>query len=246
MSIKAHDDAPHNTSNENAASEQQPKLDGPRVNGHDALDTLGAALRLAERGYHCVPLPPRKQNAVIDDWPELRIKPSEIERYFKRGDNLGLLMGTEIEPGVFLIAFDTDVDDQELIDRVRCAIGSGFPEKFGSKGGTCIGRTASSIKGVKLRRKNPLTGKPETLIEVLGKGSQTVVPPSIHPKTGQPYRWLTTPLDEIEPGDLPEITAEVLDEIRLAVEKPQSPLFAINEMRYCGKDEGGDVHNSVL
>ncbi len=42
-----------------------------------------------------------------------------------------------------------------------------------------------------------------------GKGTQSVFPPSIHPKTEKPYRWLAPP-DSIEPA---EITDEVLARI---------------------------------
>lgn len=49
-----------------------------------------------------------------------------------------------------------------------------------------------------------------TLIEVLGSGRQFVAPPSIHPETGEPYRWLT-PLPD-NPEDIYEI--KDLNELR--------------------------------
>ncbi|MGV6473488.1 bifunctional DNA primase/polymerase [Azotobacter vinelandii] len=44
-----------------------------------------------------------------------------------------------------------------------------------------------------------------TVFELRGAGGQDVLPPSIHPDTGQPYRWITRPGRE-----LPELPAELL------------------------------------
>ena len=47
------------------------------------------------------------------------------------------------------------------------------------------------------------------LVELLLHGTQSVVPPTIHPDTGQPYRWLTPDTLEDTPlGDLPELPAD--------------------------------------
>lgn len=48
------------------------------------------------------------------------------------------------------------------------------------------------------------TSTKQTLLEVLGPGKQTVLPPSIHPDTGQPYAWCDdyVPLDMAIPAPL--------------------------------------------
>ena len=47
------------------------------------------------------------------------------------------------------------------------------------------------------------------LVELLLHGTQSVVPPTIHPDTGQPYHWLTPDTLEDTPlSDLPELPAD--------------------------------------
>jgi hypothetical protein len=46
-----------------------------------------------------------------------------------------------------------------------------------------------------------------TLVEILALGTQTVIPDTIHPDTGKPYRWVHASLEEVRhPRDLPVIT----------------------------------------
>lgn len=48
-------------------------------------------------------------------------------------------------------------------------------------------------------------------IDLLGTGRQVVIPPSIHPKTGKPYRWLTEfPWDELNLGVGPTIEMQAV------------------------------------
>jgi hypothetical protein len=61
---------------------------------------------------------------------------------------------------------------------------------------------------------------PEWTIEVLSTGKQLVAPPSIHPDTGAPYRWVT-PLDTA----LPRMPANILSAIK---EEPSEPVRVVN------------------
>ena len=71
-------------------------------------------------------------------------------------------------------------------------------------GPACAGTTRTSAStGEDGRRSWP------PLVELLLHGTQSVVPPTIHPDTGQPYRWLTPDTLEDTPlGDLPELPAD--------------------------------------
>jgi len=52
------------------------------------------------------------------------------------------------------------------------------------------------------------------VIEVIGPGRQTVLPPSIHPDTQQPYRWLTPDtLEDVQPQDLPALPEDIAEQI---------------------------------
>lgn len=47
-----------------------------------------------------------------------------------------------------------------------------------------------------------------------GTGQQQVVPPSVHPDTGQPYEWLGPPVDEDHLDELPEAPLDFIRSIR--------------------------------
>lgn len=63
------------------------------------------------------------------------------------------------------------------------------------------------------------------LVEILGPGNQTVIPPTWHPSTGQPYRWTTEQSLENAPvTDLPVIPPDIAERIAVVLgpwlEKP--------------------------
>jgi hypothetical protein len=54
-------------------------------------------------------------------------------------------------------------------------------------------------------------------IDVLLSGKMTVVPPSLHPDTAQPYQWGGESLLDVDPNDLPILTKRKLDLLRNVV-----------------------------
>lgn len=213
------------------------------------LSVYDTAQRLAQRGYHVIALHPNTKVPVApkDDgkaWLRYRLSPDDVPDHFKATSNLGILTGTEVAPGVFLIAIDVDQEDEVLIERVRLAIGGDPPAKRGSKGLTFFGRGTAAIKKKLFKRKDA-AGKSQNCIEVLAAGQQTVLPPSIHDKTLKPYFWVTErTLLDYGPEDLPLIDEVVLSEIEAAVKKPDSNLFLLNDMVPSTKDEAGTIHDS--
>jgi hypothetical protein len=55
------------------------------------------------------------------------------------------------------------------------------------------------------------------LVDVLISGKQTVLPPSIHPDTGNPYLWIGKPLLEWETAELPRISADDINLLKAIV-----------------------------
>ena len=56
------------------------------------------------------------------------------------------------------------------------------------------------------------------VVEIIGPGRQTVLPPTIHPDTGEPYRWLTPDtLEDLRPQDLPLLPGNIADQITAAL-----------------------------
>ena len=103
-----------------------------------------------------------------------------------------------------LVAIDVDVEDEAQNALVRSVIRRTLPR-------TDFVRIGRPPKLLLLYRGNVRSTKPHGLgIEVFGSSGQTVLF-SIHPKTGQPYRWPgSSPLDA-SPADLPRVTAEQVD-----------------------------------
>lgn len=220
------------------------------ANESDQLDLTSShstAWHLTKLGYQVLPIVHGSKACTLRNWTELRIPLSGIDTHFApAADNgVGVLLGTEVLPGIFIVAIDIDIDDPNLISRVLAAIGGAAPAKRGSKGITFFVRTEGPMKARRLRRKDPVTGSHINALEILATGEQTVIPPSLHPK-GMYYEWIGEPLTSFPPNTLPFLDQYAIAEIELAVKKPDSALFFINTMLWAGPGGGGDIHNSVL
>jgi AAA domain/Bifunctional DNA primase/polymerase, N-terminal len=92
------------------------------------------------------------------------------------GANIGALMGGAV------VGLDYDHDDAALI------ISELFPpskvNKVGERGWTAFYRTDAAVPCEDFYNDDG-----ELVLQILGAGKQTILPPSIHPKTKQPYRW---------------------------------------------------------
>ena len=82
-------------------------------------------------------------------------------------------------------------------------------ERFGSKGAALFARVEQPTSKFDLRlhdggkrkagkaSKASKASKAGKAGELLGTGSLCVIPPTLHPDTGQPYRWIGAPLLEV-------------------------------------------------
>ena len=155
-------------------------------------------------------------------------------------------MGDVKPDGTCLIGIDIDIEEAELIRCVERAIGEKVPCKQGKKGFTFIFRTNEQVKSHKINwvRNGQ---KPIPAIDVLCRGAQTVIPPSIHPDTKLPYRWVSgTPLWEIDYRSLPVFSLSVLDEIKGFCKNPEDAIYALNDMEWAGVGGGGNTHDTCL
>ena len=88
-----------------------------------------------------------------------------------------------------LVAWDCDVEEDEIKDLCPPS-----PiKKYGSKGFTAFFRPGDGITS---------TSKPG-FIDILYNGRITILPPSVHPTTKEPYKWLT--LDTLENFDIEDL-----------------------------------------
>lgn len=185
------------------------------------------AQHLVERGYSCVPIMPggkapgemrRGEWTLMCDWPRFaNRRPSkyeiEIWSTWPRA-GVGLIAGPASR---HLIGIDIDTDDE----RVHAAIINALPPsnfvKRGQKGDTRFYR-APSIDKSKSWNVISGEGKKYRACDLIGPGRQTLLPPTIHPDTQQPYVWTgAEKLEDVAPESLPELMPYHLEAIDAAL-----------------------------
>jgi hypothetical protein len=103
-----------------------------------------------------------------------------------------------------------DIDQEYLLDPVLAILPASPVQKKGRKGVSLFFRGDTE----KIRSRNYRTDERVGLLDLLAEGKQTVLPPSVHPDTNEPYFWWTdatlcdTPLSE-----LPELPDDIADQI---------------------------------
>lgn len=178
---------------------------GPPAAQSGAL--LDEACKAMSRGWALTPLDGKRP--ILKGWQQLP-KPSrrEIEVWIAAGRNLGLRTGNT--SGVVVIDDDTDGSaegDLGLPPTVTVITGSGKRHYYFRASNEAIPNSASRI----LPR-----------VDVRGDGGQVVYPGSVHPDTGEAYRWLVghSP-EEIDLAELPVHLLERLQGKSAAV--PSAP-----------------------
>lgn len=200
------------------------------------------ALGLLTHGYTPIRIEPSEKYTKAAGWTTHTPTEESVKRDFARPSNMGIRCGDPMDDGTFLVALDIDIEDPELIRCVERAIGQKVPVKRGKKGYTYFVRFDREIKSTKVRLKRD--GKNIPAIDVLARGAQTVVPPSIHPDTRQPYRWVSgTPLEQTPVSSLPVLTPAVLDEIQGFAKNEEDKIYALNDMEWRGVGGGGNTHD---
>lgn len=213
---------------------------------HDVEGTQEAALKLLEMGYVPLRIDPDSKACRHPGWQIETPTEESVNRSFTRPSNLGVRCGDVRKDGTCLIGIDVDLDNAEIIRCVQRALGDErIPVKKGKKGATYIFRLDREHKTTKIKWKRQ--DKSVDAIDILCKGAQTVVPPSIHPDTQLPYRWISgDPLWELDYRSLPVYSPAVLDEIRGFCKDPDDPIYALNDMEWAGVGGGGNTHDTCV
>ncbi|MET7242471.1 bifunctional DNA primase/polymerase [Methylobacterium sp. EM32] len=196
----------------------------PAVPG--AYGQVGA--RLVERGYAAIPIipgtkrpgVPRPDGAWIglDDW-QARFRHRlpievEVERWSESGAGVGIALGP---PSGGTVSADIDTDDAAIRAVLLTILPDTTVGKAGRKGETLFYRASPTFPSRAFDLPG-LDGRPVRVLDLLGPGKQTVLPPTLHPETGEPYRWTRLEaLDGVAPGDLPWIADDVGERIAAAL-----------------------------
>jgi hypothetical protein len=185
-----------------------------------AFGDMGA--RLIERGYGAVPIiPGTKRPGVLSNgrwvglprWQDRYSKrpPSEFEiAHWCEGDTgIGIVCGSASHGTV---AFDVDTDLAEIRATLDAILPGTPVRKVGKRGETLFyfaPHVAASKKWI-------IDG--QTIAELIGPGRQTVIPPTIHPETLQPYRWSGVEgLDALAPDELPLLPVDFVAQVDRAL-----------------------------
>ncbi len=136
----------------------------------------------------------KAKNPVDARWSELPNRSeSDLRRSYRQGQNIGIRLGQPSQiGGDFLHLVDLDIRDASKAAEAWAALlalwpaARGFPSVISGSGGES--RHLYFLSPVAMRKRKLARGDGWE-IDLMGTGSQAVLPPSIHPKTGQPYRW---------------------------------------------------------
>lgn len=142
------------------------------------------------KGLPVIPLKPNDKMPVIDNWsqwhdqlPDQSIQDDWVGRY--TNCNVGLVLGKQSN----IMIIDIDTDDPAIMRMIEDVLPPSNYWKVGAKGKSLFYK----FNGVPTFRIKDLAGN--TIVECLSTRTQTAIPPSIHPKTKQPY-WENMPLLE--------------------------------------------------
>ncbi len=205
--------------------------------------TIAAAV--LANGYHPIPIMPGSKSPgtltsgkwhPMDNWPiyrDMAPVPWSMTLWSSHEDaGIGVVLGTDVTPGWELGAVDFDTDDVMMLEILESSLPESPVKKRGRRGFTAFYLFPKGTKGRRFRRNLA------TVCELLtGNGCrQTVIPPSIHPDTREPYQWLTKKtLATLAPIHLPRITEEMLERFVDAaggfedVVEAAGPAFVANE-----------------
>jgi len=173
--------------------------------------TIGPVRHLIEAGAALHWLVPRDKMPIEKQWTNSpRFSESDLRKSYRSGNNIGLRTGEPSKIGnLYLHVLDVDIRKPELANQAWAAVAEilpnfrDFPSVISGSGGESrhlYFLTASPLTSRKLRRsstfhsvwdvkKDRNVKKRDWEIDVKGTGTQLVLPPSIHPDTGLPYRW---------------------------------------------------------
>ena len=180
------------------------------------------AERLIERGFAAVPIMPGTKRPGfffagmwigLANW-QRRFNggpppATERERWAAGDTGVGVVAG---QASHGLIAVDIDSEDPAIQAALRTVLPPTHVRKTGARGETLFyygpGITQSQSWNIAGKR----------VVDLIGPGRQTVLPPTIDPDTGAPYRWSgSESLEDLQPHELPTLPSGIAEQITAAL-----------------------------
>lgn len=159
-----------------------------------------------DRGLCVIPESKKSHNPAIKNYSDYHSTLPELEEALTWSldtHNMGLVTGAVSG----IIALDLDCIDQRILDLILPMIPPSPVEKVGSKGFTRFFRYNGEVN-------ETVSAFDNVVIEVLSDRKKTTIPPSIHPKTGIPYKWTDKGILDVDVATLPALPRLLLSEIR--------------------------------
>jgi len=164
----------------------------PKLNRANLI--LRAALRLHDRGLWIVPC--NGKGPIWPNWQRKRGKRSDLEQALK-GSQLNIALVLNQSDYI-----DVECDTPEAEQALQAMFNGRLPPTPTWQSRRGKHRLFRRPKGLPKRSEIVLDGVEFRIGN--GKGAASVIPPSIHPDTGKPYRWVRgLSLDNVEPAALP-------------------------------------------
>lgn len=201
----------------------------PIMPGAKAPGTVTNGQWRLEHGWSrfCDRLPTETEMAFWSRWPDAGI---------------GVALGPASAPaGMQLVAVDVDTDDPLIQAAIFSVIPPSPVRKRGRTGQTCFYLASIEVKKAKYD-----DAEKRRLLDLLTHGRQTVLPPTIHPSSGQPYHWITPDtLENFDVADLPVLP----DDIAVRLSEALAPFGHVpDEVRPARGDatlEGESIHRAL-
>lgn len=157
------------------------------------------------KGYSALPVKPGTKGTNIAKWtsfcttlPTLEQQKSWAAKFGNYG--IAVALGKKLPNGNLLGAID--VDDDRLIRLAQGIAGPSRCTKRGKKGLTLFVQFSPAVRNGTVYITDPELGRQQAA-DILAAGKMTVLPPTIHPETGQPYEWRADELLDARLEDLP-------------------------------------------
>lgn len=157
-------------------------------------------------GFWPRPVRPGTKNCPFQKWntPDPERKLGELDGWLETHGHwgIGLVLGSPFPDGTKLAA--VDIDHNDYVRVTQALLRNPICGRIGAKGIAYLVRLSGDGKYRALKVK----GEGGTKIgEILCDNRFLVLPPTIHPDTKEPYRWVGRPLFEVDYRELPIIEA---------------------------------------
>jgi len=172
-----------------------------------------------DRGFSVIPADGKRPK--LKNWPSYLdngISDETKREWLSQRDdrNLFLLLGGPLPEGNKLLGID--IDDDKLIRSVSGLLGSNLIAKRGKRGINIFVSASPEIGSTKINCSGDLEH-----VDILAKGKGTVIPPSIHPDTGEPYTWVGASLLDSKQTSLPVLDTRLFRVLKTALESEHLP-----------------------